>query len=443
MSEAAPVAKGGLLRKILHTLGTLLFSQGAGFAAGVATAHAFGPVGKGAISFAAILLTFAGTTATGLNDAIAFQVGRERRPMGEVWRAALLAMALVAPIGVAIFLALAWHDPAQPAYRFVAIAFPFALFVQAVSSLYQLRDRIEAINVRNALTIGGGGSLVMLALVTLGHAPLPLVLGVWAASYVVAAIWTGSAVPALVARDDAARNQAPLKTLVREQAVFGAKAALTANVSFLALRIDVFVVGALLAPTALGIYTLALALGELMWGLSKATLWSSTGRIATLPEGEAATLTAKLVRVTLALQLVGAVVLFSAVPPLVGLVYGHRFAGAGPILRILLPGMIFYSADGMLAYFIAVRLARPALLLLLESVTLAVCGTIALLTVRHFGIAGAAVADTVAYLVSFAIKVAIFARSTGITPRRVLVLAVDDLPARLRYRGASSDTLAS
>jgi len=443
VSDAAPHANRGLLRKIFHTLGTLLFSQGAGFAAGVATAHAFGPVGKGAISFAAILLTFAGTTATGLNDAISFQVGRERRAMGEVWRAALLAMALVAPIGIAIFLALAWHDPAQPAYRFVAIAFPFALFVQAVSSLYQLRDRIEAINVRNALTIGGGGSLVMLALVSLGHAPLPLVLGVWAATYAVAALWTGSGIPALVTQGDADRIVVPLAALVREQAVFGAKAALTANVSFLALRIDVFVVGALLAPAALGIYTLALALGELMWGLSKATLWSSAGRIAVLPEGEAAALTAKLVRVTLALQVAGAIVLFVAAPPLVGLVYGHRFAGAGPVLRILLPGMIFYSADGMLAYFIAVRSARPALLLVLESVTLAVCGTIALLTVRHVGIAGAAVADTVAYLISFAIKVAIFARFTGITPRRVLVIVSDDLPARLRYRGASSKTIAS
>ena len=422
---------GSLLRKTLHTFATLLFGQGASVIAGIATAHAFGPAGKGIISFAGILITFAITTADGLRSAVAFQVGSERRNARAVWQAALRIMAFVAPLSVVIFLVLAHLRASQPAFIYVAVAFPFAMYVQAVGIVYLLRDHVEAINVKNAATIGGGGSLLTLALILIFHAGLSVVLWAWVATYVAAAIWSTFGVSALLGAREAARDAGGL---VRQQIAFGAKSTLSSNVTFLALRIDVFIVSAMLSPGALGIYTLALATGEVMWGVSRSLLWSSSGRVATLPLPESAALTARVVRSVIVLQLAGGLVLFVFGPWLISHVYGARFEASGNVLRLLLPGMILYSADGMLSYFISVRAGRPGLLLGLECITLVVCGAVTYATVGRLGIYGAALANTIAYLASFAVKVVFFTRLGDTPVAHVLVPRLDDVPASIRKR---------
>jgi O-antigen/teichoic acid export membrane protein len=429
------VRRGGLARKTLHTFATLLFGQGASIAAGIATAHAYGPAGKGIIAFAGILLTFAVTTADGLKSAIAFQVGSRRRDARAVWRAALRLMAVLGPLGTAIFLGLYLHAPDRVAYLYVAIAFPFSMYVQAVGIVYALRDRVERINVKNALTIGGGYSLAIFALVLLFHVPVWVVMSVWIAGYALAAIWSSFGLrDLLVPETNGKVLLANAPSLMREQLVFAAKSALSANVTFLALRIDVFIVSASLSPEALGVYTLAISTGEVMWQLSRSLIWSSSGRVAMLPLDESADLVARVVRSLVAVQLVVGVALFVAGPWAIAHVYGSRFAESGALLRVLLPGLVLYGADGMLSYFIGVRAGRPALLLALETVTLVACGGLTLLAIPRVGLAGAALADTVAYVLSFAIKVGFFVRIAAMSPLRVLVARPSDVPAFVALR---------
>ena len=422
-----------LASKTLHTFATLLFGQGASIAAGIATAHAFGPAGKGIIAFAGVLLTFAVTTADGLKDAIAYQVGRERRDPRTVWRTSLKIMALLGPIGTGIFLAVYLHTH-EPAYLYTALAFPFSMYVQAVGIVYVLRDRVERINVKNALTIGGGYSIAVFVLVLFAHVPVWVVMSVWVAAYAVAAVWTSSGVGALLVPDGDGATVSGSAGVAREQIVFAAKSALSSNVTFLALRIDVFIVSALLAPASLGIYTLALASGEIMWQVSRSVIWSSSGRVALLAMEESAQLVARVVRSLVAVQLVVGLGLFAAGPWLISHVYGARFAESGTLLRLLLPGLVLYSADGMLSYFIGVRAGRPALLLGLETITLAVCGTLTVLAVPRYGLGGAAVADSVAYVLAFAVKVALFARLGTVSIATILVPRKSDVPAAIALR---------
>jgi O-antigen/teichoic acid export membrane protein len=437
--SAAP--KRSLTHKTLHTFATLLFGQGSSVAAGIATAHAFGPAGKGVLSLATILLTFAVTSADGVRDAVAFQIGREGRDARAVWGTALRAVALAGFAGLLAFATLWYLKPAQPAFLYVALAFPFAVYVQAVGVLYLLRDHVERINVKNAATIGGGGSLLTLALVVIFHAPLAVVLGAWSATFLVAAVWSSIGVRELLGGTPLLRAAG----LLREQLTFAAKSALSSNVTFLALRVDVFIVSAVLSPATLGVYTLALATGEVMWGVSRSIFWSTSGRVAMLDAAASAALTARAVRSVVAFQLAGGALLFAVGPWLIAAIYGSRFAAAGDVLRILLPGMIFYSADGMLSYFISVRAGRPGLLLGLECVTLGLCAGITLLAVRPFGMYGAAVADTVAYLASYAIKIGFFTRLSGTPLAEVLLPRYADVPTALRGRlarafGTSSST---
>jgi O-antigen/teichoic acid export membrane protein len=149
---------------------------------------------------------------------------------------------------------------------------------------------------------------------------------------------------------------------------------------------------------------------------------------------ESATLVARIVRSLVAFQLIVGVALFIAGPWLIVHVYGVRFAQSGAILRLLLPGLVLYSADGMLSYFIAVRAGRPSLLVGLETITLTVCGTLTFLAVPRFGMAGAAIADSIAYVLAFAVKVAIFSRMGRFSIAEVLIPRASDVPEYVTLR---------
>jgi O-antigen/teichoic acid export membrane protein len=384
------------------------------------------------LALSSILLTFALTTADGVRDAVAYQIGREKCDARAVWGTALRVIAVTAPIGVGILLLIWRFSNGQQAYLYAALAFPFAMYVQAVGIVYLLRDRVERINIQNASTIGGGGSLLTLALVLIFHAPLWVVLTAWVVTYVAAAIWATTGVPDLLGRGPIGERAG----LLREQVVFASKVSLTSNVTLLALRVDVFIVTAMLSPALLGIYTLALATAEVMWNLSRAVLWSSVGKIATLDFQESAELCARIVRSIVGLQFCAGIVLFAFGPWLIDLVYGTRFNESGNVMRLLLPGVIFYSADGMLSYFISVKSARPGLLLGMECATLVLTAAITFLSISRLGIYAGALAHTISYLVSYSVKVAIFVRLSGIRPLDVLLPRPADLPGAFRLRSA-------
>ncbi len=426
------VPKRSLTRLSLNTFANIVIGMVAQIAAGIAVARILGPANKGIITYAGYLLVFAVTLADGIRDAISYQIGKRGLPARDVWSAALRLIAVAGLVGSLVFIALAWFWPLErAAFVAAAIAFAFAVYLQSVNCLYQIFHRVERINLTNSLTVGAGAPLITLLLLLVWHVGVPIVLGVWVAAYVVAAVWNSFGLKAMLGAKISGTNLAPL---VREQIGFGVKAALSSTLAFLALRVDVFIVAAIMSAASLGVYTLALAAGELMWVFSRSLLWASTGRIATDRHEDAVALAARVSRTSLALHFAVGAALFAAGPALIDLVYGGRFSGAGPVLRILLPGLVLYGADGALSYFIAVRAGRPGLLLGFQSITLAACGALTYAGVLRFGMVGAAWADTIAYVLAFALKAGFFVRLTGAAPLDILLARPSDIPSGLRTR---------
>ena len=424
---AAP--KSSLFRKILHTFVILLFGQGSTIAAGIATARAYGPDGKGVIALTWVLLGFALAAAEGVREAISYQIGREKLEPHAVWHTALRVLAVTSFAGTAVLVAI-WLVSGKSAYAYAAAAFPFAVYVQAAGMLYVLRDKVEKINVQNAATIGGGTSIITLGLILIFHAPLWVMLSAWVGTYVAAALWAATGVPEMLGTQPAGDPRG----MWREQVVFGSKVALSATITLLALRVDVFIISALLSPAVLGIYTLALASAEATWNVSRAALWSAAGRIATLDFHDSAALCARLARSLVAVQLAAGIALFVCGPWLIDHVYGTRFHDAGRALRLLLPGAVFYSADGVLSNFISVRAARPGLLLMFECITLVLIAGITFVTISRLGVYAGALAHSTAFLVSYVLKTTVFVRLTGMTAWDVLIPRFSDLPQALRVR---------
>jgi O-antigen/teichoic acid export membrane protein len=418
-----------LARSILHTFATVVVSQGAQIVAGIATARAFGPPGKGVITYMAMFIGFAVAAADGLRNAIAFEIGNEQIAPKTVWRVARKLLLVLGPLGFLAFAGMYVHDRSQPAFLFVAFAFPFALYLQTVNVLYQLRHAVEKLNVQNTWTVGAGSSVVIVVAVVFFHASVIAVLAITFIGYIVASVWAAIGVPRLLANAD---GKTIAKGLAREQLVFGTKGGLSAIVTLLALRIDLLIVGSTQSKTQLGLYATALALAELLLALSRSVTWATTGRIATDSRDAAVVLTARVIRSLVLGQAIAAVVMAAFGPWAISIFYGNRFAGSAPLLAIVLPRVVFYSADGVLSYFISVRQGRPGVQFAFELATLAFCATATFAAVKHYGLAGAAAAATITFLLAFFGKLAYFVRVSGRNWSDILVPRTSDVPMRLR-----------
>jgi len=379
--------------------------------------------------------------ADGLRNAIAFQFGTQGHPLARVWRTALRTLGLLAPAGSLAFLALWLHDRSQLAFLFVAIAFPFAAFLQTVNIVYLVRHAVERMNTQNAWTVGAGSSIATLLAVLVFHAGIVAVLAIWACGYVAASLWAAAGLPGLLRR---AAGDPPLEpsgsNLWFEQATFSVKGGLSSVVTLLALRVDIIIVGSTLTKSSLGIYTTALALAELLTTLSRSVTWATTGRISTGSRAAAALLTAKVIRLLLAGQAVAAAIVFVAGPYAIHLLYGARFDGTALLLRIVLARVVVYSVDGVVSYFISVRAGRPGIQFAFELGTLVLCAGSTVLAVHRFGLVGAAAAATATFLIAFAVKLSYFMRVAGLAPRDVLWPRLTDLPPLLRF-GTSRSTV--
>ena len=417
-----------LARSILHTLATIVVAQGAQIVAGIATARAFGPAGKGTINYMGIFVGFAVASADGLRNAIAFQIGNEGIAPRRVWNVATKVIATASPIGFLGFLALYEHDRTQLAFLFVALAFPFALYLQTVNVLYLVRHAIEKINVQNAWTVGAGSSVAIVVAIVFFHASVAAVLAITFAGYAVAAVWAGLGVPRLLADTDGTQ---PSSAIVRGQLSYGGKGGLSAIVTLLALRVDILIVGSTLSKPELGIYATAVALAELLLALSRSVTWATTGRIATDSREDAIALVAKVVRSLVIGQTLVAIGMALFGPWAISLFYGNRFAGSAPLLAIVLPRVVFYSADGVVAYFISVRQGRPGVQFAFELATLCCSALATYAALGRYGLRGAAAAATITFVIAFLAKLAYFVHVSRLGWRE-FVPKRSDVPERLR-----------
>jgi O-antigen/teichoic acid export membrane protein len=163
----------------------------------------------------------------------------------------------------------------------------------------------------------------------------------------------------------------------------GVGATLLAVVGYLNLTVDVYLVAALRPAAELGIYTLAIAIGEMLWNISSAMLWPALGPIAHLDRDEAARLAARICRHTVALV-------------------GEPFAPTGDLLRILLPGIVAMSGKTALGSFVLLALGRTRALLAVHVASTVACAFICVVGLPRYGLAAAALGTSVTYCLVFA-----------------------------------------
>ena len=428
--ETAPAPRRSLLRELRARQGTFAVGSGITVVLNGASVAIYGissilvarVIGPEQTGFLAWFLT--GTTsfamfadALGIYYSSAYRMAREGGQLDEgVVRGSVLAYGAL--LGMIVGALLAFVPPVRAIAfpRFVDPAWPVVLFWTLVGQalFYQVRG-----------LFWGRSSFLLLGLATLvksgGYGVLAVVLvyGMqWhAASQIAIAqtvtLWVGI-IGALVLF--AVRGlRTPSLDYLRGCMRVGWRAAGINWMSFLHQRVDQYIVELLLGAKALGLYAVAVALGEVVTQVP-----AMIGMVIfplTAGAADQATASRNTLRRTL---WVCAVVAILMVPlgifagPLIHLLYGDAFLGSVTLLRFFLPAVVFLSALLVLNQHAAGMGYPPfQLWVMLGTVILNVALNLTLLP--RLGPTGASLSSSLSYAVWFALMWGFVAREANKT----------------------------
>lgn len=181
---------------------------------------------------------------------------------------------------------------------------------------------------------------------------------------------------------------------------FGARSQIASLFYHFALRLDIFLLSYFLGPAEVGIYSVSVRLAELLWHLPTAVSFVIIPMAARSSTKQMNSFTPRVLRWTLGLTLLGALALAIVGRPLIRLVFSEAFTAAYVPLLLLLPGVVLMGGVQILFNEIIGR-GFPQFSSLIAGFSLVLILVLDLLMIPRYGMAGAAVASTATYSISF------------------------------------------
>lgn len=406
----AAVVSGAMLFQVMAT--------GAAAVQGILVARALGPGDKGQV--AVILLVpavFGILLAGGVGQSAVYLIGSGRMKVSVLTRHqvsfALVSTAIAYAISaVAAITGLTGRlVPGIPAGAIALALLSVPLFFTTGYFLSVIRglQRVVAASVLAAVQ-----SLALLACVGVALMVHPTPTGVVVANLVAQAL--GLILPTvLVRRAGAAFRPAWDPLVVRTILAFALRTHLGSVLQFFALRIDVFILNSYAGVAAVGLYTVAISVGELLWQLTSSIAIAIFPRAAARSAAEMNEFTPRVMRWTLALTGTGAVGLVLVGRPLIEIVFGTAFRPAYETLVLLLPGIVLLGIGRILTQDLAGR-GQPIYTSVGAGVTMLATVTLDFLLIPSHGANGAAVASSIGYSAGFVTSYAVH-RAVRLRPR--------------------------
>lgn len=169
-------------------------------------------------------------------------------------------------------------------------------------------------------------------------------------------------------------------------------------VNLVAYRIELIVLDRERGVGGVGVYSITVQTGEMLWLIAGALAASVTAPAMQEDDREAASLIGRSGLKALGYTAGAAVVVGAVAPTLIPALLGHAFDGAARPLHFLLPGIAAYAPVTILVVYISVKRGRPHLSLAVSVLGMLVTLVAAVLLIPHHGAVGAAAASTLGYL---------------------------------------------
>lgn len=401
----------------------------ASIATSVIVGRALGPGGKGeytlAALIAALLLTFLNL---GVPAFVAYSISRGDAPAGSVVKTVVMLASVLAATAVALVWVL--DRTGWCSYVFGVAKLTRPMWVAVCTLPFQFCGTFLMY-----VVLALGGRILFAAIPALGQLVISLLVGLFfllgrltATTAMVSAGVShvvGSAILMVLAQRRAHWWSAPLlpASAWKHLVEYSITSYVGVTLQFLIQRIDVFLVSAFLGLRAVGLYSVAYGIAELLLLLPQRINSLYLPRIAAdrSPEGKSAEvpLSSSLVFVG---TVAAAAALSLAAPWAIRFFYGGQFAPSVAPFLLLLPGVCGLAAGSIQSAYLS-GVGRVKTIAQIAAAGLALNVALNLVLIPRYGISGAAAASSITYCAQAFVLVQSVARLTQIPPLAMLTSA--------------------
>ncbi len=235
---------------------------------------------------------------------------------------------------------------------------------------------------------------------------------------------------------------------LKDQIRYGAQGQVANLAQLFNYRLDQFLIAAIVSRAAVGHYTVAVGLGESVWWISSAVAMVLLPRLTSMDRERAREMTPLISRNTLLVSIVAAGALMVASPVLIRILFGTAFDPATLPLLLLMPGIVAASATRVIGSYLFSQ-GRVIYNTYATFIALGVTLALDLVLIPTLEIEGAAIASSIAYVVSLAATLYWYRQVSGGSVWEALIFRPSDrrfygdLWQRLRGRGLPAEKKAT
>jgi O-antigen/teichoic acid export membrane protein len=227
----------------------------------------------------------------------------------------------------------------------------------------------------------------------------------------------------------------PLTPVIRPALSYGARSYSANLLTFFNLRLDSFLVNAFKGAAEVGQYTSSVTFAEILWYIPNAVSNALFPKVSSVDKSTANRITPQACRQTLLIVILAAIG-FSVVGGfLIVFLYGEAYRPAVLPFLLLLPGMIGVTVAKIISADLSGR-GKPQFAAYSAGITVIITIILDILLIPVYSISGAAIASSIAYIVSGILSVFWFSRETGTLPSLMIIPRFEDFKYLLN-RGAS------
>jgi stage V sporulation protein B len=213
--------------------------------------------------------------------------------------------------------------------------------------------------------------------------------------------------------------------------IFGIRGQSGNLASFFSYRLDVFIVNYFLDASQVGLYALGVLVSEVLWQLPGIVSTALCPRTARTLDAGAENFTCMIVRQVFLVTVIASLAVAVASPFAVPLIFGARFAPSVRVIWWILPGTVALSLGKVIGADLTARglnIHMP----ISAFIGLVITFVLDWVLIPRLGIQGAALASSVAYLVSGAYLCVVIHRALNLSWRSLLLPSWNELQAYKR-----------
>ena len=213
----------------------------------------------------------------------------------------------------------------------------------------------------------------------------------------------------------------PNRAYIKNSSLYGIKVQLGNILAFLYVRLDIFLIGALMSPLAVGYYSVAVGIAEKLWLIPQSASTILFPKLASeKDETRRKEFTPLVSRTSLFITTLGAFAVFLLSRWVILFLFSGSYLPAVRPLQILLVGIVAMSGSMALGKDLAAR-GKPILNAFCNAIAVIVNLGLNIVWIPKLGIEGAAWATSVSYGVALAGRIFLYCRVSGNSWKKVLL----------------------